>query len=97
MNPIAVLTVLVMSRLCAAAELAEQHQPEPVEEPVFGIGFSLENVIISFAPPGGYAEGLATIEGDEAYQDLMLSPWSSATWHMTLRCHHGATSIVATQ
>jgi hypothetical protein len=33
----------------------------------------MENIMISFAPPGGQATGLATVRGDIAYQNLMGS------------------------
>lgn len=65
----AVLITLIASDLCAAQTL----QLRAPEEPVFGIEFSMENIVISFVPPGGQAIGLASVKGNEAYQDLMYS------------------------
>lgn len=64
-----ILTGFAVGGLCAD----EPHQVKSLEEPVFGIEFSMENIMISFAPPGGHAKGLATVKGDIAYQNLIGS------------------------
>lgn len=64
-----ILTALAVSGLCED----EPHQPRSLEEPAFGIEFSMDNIIISSAPPGGHARGLAAVKGDIAYEHLIGS------------------------
>lgn len=64
-----ILTGFAVGSLCAD----EPHQPRSLEEPVFGIEFSMENIMISFAPSDGHVRGLAAVKGDIAYQNLMGS------------------------
>jgi len=51
------------------------HPPASLEaEPVFGIEFSTENIMISVALPGrNHVKGLATVKGNKGYQNLMES------------------------
>jgi hypothetical protein len=77
---VAVKTVLAMHFITVLAALlvtkvstAELHKQEGSEQPAFGIEFSMENILISFAPPGGHARGLASVKGNEAYRDLLYS------------------------
>lgn len=64
-----ILTSFAVGGFCAD----EPHRLESLEEPVFGIEFSMQNIMISFALPGGHARGLASVNGDLAYRHLMGS------------------------
>ena len=70
------LTALTASGVCAN----EPHQPRSSEEPVYGIEISIDTIKLSVALPGGHAGGLATIKGDNAYQNLMMSYYELCYW-----------------
>jgi hypothetical protein len=69
------LIAVVLAALAACGFCTEvPHHPGSHNEPAFGIEFSIDNIMISFVPPGGYeAISLAAVEGDTAYQWLMES------------------------
>jgi hypothetical protein len=84
---VAVKTVLAMHFITVLAALlvtkvstAELHKQEGSEQPAFGIEFSMENILISFAPPGGHARGLASVKGNEAYRDLLYNYFELCYW-----------------
>lgn len=72
---------LIMTALAASALVEDKpHQPRSSEEPVFGIAFSMENIMMSVALPGGHEKGLAAVKGDRAYQNLMMSYYELCYW-----------------
>jgi hypothetical protein len=64
-----ILTTLAIGGFCAN----NSHPSKSLEEPVFGIEFAMENIMISVALPDRPVEGLATVKGDIAYRNLMES------------------------
>jgi hypothetical protein len=64
-----ILTTLAVGGFCTN----DSHPSKSLEEPAFGIEFSMENIMISVTLPGGDAKGLAAVTGDIAYQNLMES------------------------
>lgn len=106
MRLLTLLTALGAVGFCTALEATELHQRELSGEPVFGIEFSTEKIRISFAPAGGHAQGLATINGDTSYRLLMESyytlcavhteapPWSYEDYRKTITTEYGNQSIV---
>ena len=71
-----ILTALAVAGFCAD----EPHPPRSLEESAFGIEFSMENIMISFAPPGGHTTGLVAVKGNIAYQNLMMSYFELCYW-----------------
>ena len=73
MHPIAMLAALALFGICVTGL-------EGPDEPAFGIEFSMENIKISFVPPGGHAMGLASVKGNEPYRDLLYSYFELCYW-----------------
>lgn len=76
MHLAAVLTVLALFGSC----VARLHDSRARGEPVFGIEFSTENIIVSFVLPGGRARGIASVKGNEAYRELMYGYFELCCW-----------------
>lgn len=74
MNSISTLLMLALGSFGTMAKSStELGKPGPLKEPAFGIEFSPENIIVSFAPAGSRPEELVSVRGNNAYRNLMHS------------------------